>query len=184
MSELEKFLQQAAERMKERLQEQQAAQQRTQRRPAQPVRQVERAAPSYDDEEILDAELGEASVSSFPQRRTSAPQRMASMEPSAEPPRATQPQTGAATSGSFRQRAEERMNERLHQTFDHAIGQLNQRSTSAVTSPTNFGSPGQTGLSSEVDRRVKETSPLVQVLRERDSLKAAFIVGEIFKRKF
>jgi hypothetical protein len=184
MSELEKFLQQAAQRMKERLEEQQAAQRRTQRRPAAPVRQVERAAPQYDDDEILEAELSDQPVPVAPPRPAPPKKRLSQLEERSERQRGLQSEQKSSGASAGKQRAEERMAERLHQVFDHAIGQLGQRPKSSISAPTIFGSPGQTGLSSEVDRRERATSPLIQMLKEPDSLRAAFIVGEIFKRKF
>jgi hypothetical protein len=164
VSDLEKFLRQAAERLKERLEEQQAGQQRQPRR-QKPIRQVERAAPQIE-EEILEAEISQPAQP--PRVREKPPQKTQRIQRNKK---------DVAS-------ADQRMTERVNQVFDHAVGQLSQRPKSSLPQPTGFGSAGQTGLSSEVDRREVLTSPLIQMLRHSDSLKAAFIVGEIFKRKF
>lgn len=184
MSELEKFLQQAAERMKERLQEQQTGQQRPERRQA-PVRQVERAAPRYEEDELEDQDILEAELSDPPQSRREPPKkRLSQWEERSERQRKGKANQEVKESALGQHSANERMSQRLHNVFDNAIGQLGQRPKSKIADPTIFGSPGQTGLSSEVDRRARFTSPLIQTLRQPDSLRAAFIVGEIFKRKF
>ncbi len=168
MSDLEKFLQQAAERMKERMREQQQAAPRPAQRP-KPVRQAERAAPRYEEPEVMDAEL----VDSPPPR----PARMRSEGLSQIDKRKSQVSDGV-------DQADERMSEHVHQVFDHSLGQLNLKPMTAINDVTPAGSSDQTNRSTEVDRRAHMSSPLTEVLRQSDSLRAAFIVGEIFKRKF
>lgn len=74
--------------------------------------------------------------------------------------------------------ADERMGEHVHQVFDHQLTQLRAPSTSlAASSSSHSDHP------SEVTSRTKAVSPLIETLRNPESLRAAFIVGEIFKRK-
>jgi hypothetical protein len=78
--------------------------------------------------------------------------------------------------------ADERMAQRLHQKFDHSVGQIEQKATSRPA----FSEPRaeQTNQAQEVQRRQESVSPLISMLRDPDSLRAAFIVSEIFRRKF
>ena len=116
MSDLEKFLQQAAERMKERMREQQAGKPAPPR-PA-PVRQRERAAPRVEEPEILDAELVEARPVRQPVRQQS--ERFSAISQRKPPVTDNVDQ------------ADERMLEHMHQVFDHSLGQLSQKKMSAA----------------------------------------------------
>lgn len=174
MSDLERFLQQAAERMKQRMEGQaQASQAPQQTRPKAkgkppkqvPVRQAERAnAPHVEVEELLEAEI------------VDQPQVQSSGEKFGNVANRKPPVTSAVD------RADERMAERLQQKFDHSVGQIQQKSTSRPS----FSEPRaeQTNQAQEVQRRQESVSPLISMLRNPDSLKAAFIVSEIFRRKF
>lgn len=182
MSDLEKFLQQAAERMKERMREQQGGKkqagkkqggkqqggQQPLQRPVS-VRQSERAAPRAEEPEILEAEIVEPSLPKSRQQRSEQIGNIRQRKP---------PVTENV------ELADERMAERMHQVFDHNLGQLSQNKMTAVNNASPAASLGLTNQSSEVDRREQATSPLIEVLRQPENLKAAFIVGEIFKRKF
>jgi hypothetical protein len=179
MNDLERFLQQAAERMKQRL-EQQQQQAEQQKRPApapvqRSVRQVERAARRAEpgDDELVEAEIVDHPHSS---------------------PGHTQFGTVAArkppvTAGV--DMADERMAERLHQVFDHSIGKIRQPSVQpTVSTPARRSQANQTNQTnqtnqrSEVQRRVESVSPLISMLSNGDSLRAAFIISEIFQRRF
>lgn len=168
MSDLEKFLQQAAERMKERMREQQAGRPTPQR--AAPVRQRERSAPRVEEPEILDAELIDPEPVRKPVRQRS--EQLSSIG-----------QRKAPVTDSVDQ-ADERMSEHMHQVFDHSLGQLSQKKMAAVNDVSPVASIDLTNQSSVVDRREQINSPLIAVLQQPENLRAAFIVGEIFKRKF
>jgi len=167
MSDLEKFLQQAAERMKERMREQQAGQNPPQRPVT--VRQAERAAPRVEEPEILEAELIEPSP---PRKSKGIERKRLSKIDQRKPPVSQNVDL-----------ADERMTQHLQEVFDHSLGQLGQKP--APTGNSNASAASDlTNKSSEVDRREQVTSPLIEVLRQPENLKAAFIVGEIFRRKF
>lgn len=175
MSDLERFLQQAAERMKQRMEGQaQASQAPQQTRPKAkvkppkqvPVRQAERAnAPHVEAEELLEAEIVDQ-----PQVQSSSGEKFGNVA-NRKPP-----VTSAVD------RADERMAERLQQKFDHSVGQIQQKSSSRPSFSESRAE--QTNQAQEVQRRQESVSPLISMLRNPDSLKAAFIVSEIFRRKF
>lgn len=195
MSDLEKFLQQAAQRMKER---QQAAgrpanpQQSDNPRPQQTAPQ-QRAIPPQQKQsrpqekkrppnrgnqqpEILQAEIVQADVvqdnfnrSNVP--REAGPDRLSSLD--------TRPHPG---SKSLTQ-ADERMASRVQQVFDHGLGQLSQKPAIKVPETGVTGSD-QTNQKTEVSHQKQASHPMQQVLRNPDTLRAAFVAGEIFRRKF
>lgn len=174
MSDLERFLQQAAERMKQRMEGQGQAPQSAQqalpkaqgKQPKQvPVRQAERADSTYAEvEELVEAEIVEQpSVQSSGKKFGNVSKR--------KPP---------VTSGV--DQADERMAQRLQQKFDHSVGQIQQKAASRPA--FSEARAEQTNQAQEVQRRQDSVSPLISMLRDPDSLKAAFIVSEIFRRKF
>ena len=169
MSDLEKFLQQAAERLRERLQEQQ----RSQPPPPRPVRQAERSTFRYEEVEDEEDDLVEAELSE--RRKTPLPDRSERFGSVA----ARRPPVTDNVD-----QADERMSDHLHQAFDHALGQINPRQVVQVNTATAARDQSQTGRSSEVQRSEELVSPLISILRHSSSLRAAFIVSEIFKRKF
>lgn len=168
MSDLEKFLQQAAERMKERTRQQQPGP-RPSDTSKQPIRQKERAAPQVDEPEILDAELVDAAPAP---KAKSLPRKLQSNIEKRKSPVSTNVDM-----------ADERMAQHLEQVFQHSVGQLGQQPINPGSRST-LGTGDLTNRSSEVDRREHMSSPLIEVLRQPENLKAAFIVGEIFRPKF
>ncbi len=174
-SDLEKFLQQAAERLAQKVNE---GQRPTQPKPAsggnQPpvARPQPSAGPSRPSRpatgstrsaerrplqaEIVDAEIIEPQTN----RRESGPNRLSNID--------TRP--GLAQQIS---QTDERMVEHMHDVFDHEVSNLRK--------PTG---QGETEKSIDLQRRQQQVSPLVDMLRQPDSLRAAFIASEIFKRKF
>lgn len=70
--------------------------------------------------------------------------------------------------------ADERMGDHVHQVFDHELTNLRSASASLGASQSN--------VATEVVSRLRDKSPLVETLRNPETLRAAFIVGEIFRR--
>lgn len=165
--DLERFLQEAAARLAEKVNQGQAKPQRAQRPDGQrpraqpPIRQVERnrrvlEADSVDDA-IVEAQLVDART-----RRDSKP--LARID------------NRSSLSGGIDQ-ADERMADHVHDALDHELGRLGQKPLERNRNPTL--DEGRT----DVMQRNYSISPLIDVLRKPDSLRAAFIVGEIFKRR-
>lgn len=176
-SDLERFLQQAAERLAKKVREaqqpaqpNQSAQERPRRRnPQQPrsIRSAERRSQSleYDslDSDIVEAEIIEASPGD--QRQQRRPKK-SSIE--------SRPRLAQQISQS-----DERMAGHVSDVFDHNVTKL--RKASAALDPTIRG---ETEKSIDLQRRQLDVSPLVNMLRQPDTLRSAFIASEIFKRKF
>lgn len=171
-SDLEKFLQQAAERLAQKVNEAQrppskkppVTQRPTQtQRPPQSTRSSERRRMAIDDE-IVEAEVIESSP--VAQRREAGPNPMSSID--------TRP--GLAQNIS---QTDERMAGRMHDVFDHDVSKLREASPALKSSVK-----GETEKSIDLHRREQQVSPLIQMLRQPESLTAAFIASEIFKRKF
>ncbi|MBX3421642.1 MAG: hypothetical protein KF752_08810 [Pirellulaceae bacterium] len=176
MSDLEKFLQQAAERLKQRVQEQQARQAPVARQV--PVRQAERvrAQPNADADELLEAEVVQQPV-----RKQGGPKQGGPKQGSSKQGGKRKPPVSAGVD-----QADERMAQHTQQLFGHQVGNIEKQS-----SPGNAGAAASKGhpsgtanQESQVQRRDVEHNPLVDMLRQPETLKAAFIASEIFKRKF
>lgn len=171
-SDLEKFLQQAAERLAQKVNEAQrpppkkppmvprAAQSQ---RPPQSIRSAERRPMAIDDE-IVEAEVIDSSPASS--RREDGPDRLSSID--------TRP--GLAQTIS---QTDERMAGHMHDVFDHDVSKLHKSSAALKSS-----AKGETEKSIDLHRREQQVSPLIRMLRQPESLKSAFIASEIFKRKF
>ncbi|MEZ6137152.1 MAG: hypothetical protein R3C53_19865 [Pirellulaceae bacterium] len=156
-SDLERFLQQAAERLKQKMEQGNAP---SPTRPAQPirpapVRQAERAPPQFEPE-IIDAEVIDLS------RRELGPDPLSNID--------TRPELAREIN-----QADEKMSGHLHDVFDHSVSNLHSASAALSTN---------TGKGSELTIRKRQVSPLVDMLRQPESLRAAFIASEIFTRKF
>jgi hypothetical protein len=170
MSDLEKFLQQAAQRMKER---QQAAQQ--QARPAQPppVQQAKQppassrplARKAVHQGEIVDAEV----VDLTPIEQ--GPNRLSKLDTRSKP--------GTANVSM----ADERMSEHLQQTFDHSVGTLPKSSASQAPVSTVVANE-QTNRKIEVETQKQDIHWVTKLLQDPESLRSAFIASEIFKQRF
>lgn len=160
--DLERFLQQAAERLKQKLE--QAAPPPQAPPPRAPVRQAERARPVLNaeiiDAEILDTDLLEKS------QRAMGSNPLSSLD------------TRPALAQHIGQ-TDERMKGHMQEVFSHDVMGLPQASDTLKTGGSN-----QTNVRSEVTKRSHQVSPLVDMLRSADTLRAAFIAGEIFARKF
>lgn len=163
-NDLERFLQQAAERLAEKMNQGRGSAQQPPEVERRPVRERERTSRHLEaqvfDEDIIDAELLEQ-----PNRRELGPNPLSNLD--------TRP--GLAQEIGM---ADERMAEHLRDVFD-------QKAARRTGGPrTMERGPGETEKKSELQRRDLDVSPLVAMLRQPESLRAAFIAGEIFRRKF
>jgi hypothetical protein len=77
---------------------------------------------------------------------------------------------------------DERVSGRVQQVFDHNVSTLPNASN--ALQPNASKSADQTNAAVEVNRRGRMSSPFLRMLRKPDTLRAAFIAGEIFRRKF
>ena len=116
------------------------------------------------EDEIVDAEIIETSP--VASRREDGPNSLSSID--------TRP--GLAQKIS---QTDERMAGHMHDVFDHDVSQL-RKASPALTSSVK----GETEKSIDLHRREQQVSPLIQMLLRSESLTAAFIASEIFKRKF
>jgi hypothetical protein len=174
MSDLEKFLQQAAQRMKER---QQAAgqqprpmsppqaQQSTPAKPSArpPMRKEERQTAAYQDE-VVEAEVVDLTP------RDQGPNRLSNLDTRAKP--------GTANVSM----ADERMTNRLQQVFDHNVGHLPK--TAGQVQVSTVVANEQTNRKIEVETQRQDIHWVTKLLQDPESLRSAFIASEIFKRKF
>jgi hypothetical protein len=74
--------------------------------------------------------------------------------------------------------ADERMGSHVQHLFDHELTHLRAASPSLSSSQAN-----QSDRPTEVSSRAMYKSPLLEMLRNPETLRAAFIVGEIFNRR-
>lgn len=165
-NDLEKFLTQAAERLAEKLQGRQPERQPP-RRPQQPqsVRHTERQMQHYEpeiaDEDVLDAEL----IPMSQDERSHGPSRLSQIGRS----------EAMANDASH---ADERMTERLERAF----GPRTKSSSEELTGSYRSVYDSESDVSS-VTVHQRDRSPLVAMFGSPGTLKAAFIAGEIFRRK-
>lgn len=161
--DLEEFLRQAAERLANKVnQSSNPPKPPVRRTPQQSVRQAERAP---IEAEIVEADLidesGPNPLSDLDTRYRSRP---------------VAPRTRSVSHGV--DQADERMEGRLHQSLDHDMVQLRDASAALGGNSPNVAHSGSTS----VTRRDRQVSPLVTMLRNPQTLRAAFIAGEIFRR--
>ncbi len=170
-SDLEKFLQQAAERLRDKIQQTQPPQQqqRSQQTPP-PVRPTQRLAPSRTGE----PRLVEATVV---QSRQLGDDPLSTID--TRPSVAHEMRNHLAEDISL---TDERVSGRVSQVFDHTVSSLPSASNALQAVVTK--SIDQTSAAVEVNRRGRMASPFLRMLRKPDTLRAAFIAGEIFRRKF
>ena len=178
-SDLEKFLQQAAERLAQKVRD--AQQPPKQNQPAQQpprrgesrqprsIRSAERQSQSQDmdslEPDIVEAELIDVRSPAQRQQQQRRPKKSN-----------IESRPGLAQDIS---QADERMAGRMHDVFDHEVTQLRKASAAL-----DANIQGETEKSIDLQRRQLDASPLVSMLLHSDSLRAAFIASEIFKRKF
>ena len=167
-NDLEKFLQQAAERLRDKIQQSQPQQRSPQTpppiRPSQRVSQSRPAEPQVIEATIaLPRQMGDDPLSSID----------------------TRPSVGHEMRNHLAEEithSDERLAGRVHQVFDHSISTL--PTASNALQPMAGKSTDQTNTAVEVNRRGRMSSPFLRMLRKPDTLRAAFIAGEIFRRKF
>lgn len=199
MSDLEKFLQQAAQRMKERQQaaqqparpatsQQQSSQQSSQQqppqaqRPPQPQRppqtqQQPSARPATkpqfrNDERRAAGQQGEILEAQLVDHtlRELGPNRLSNLDTRAAP---------GTTDVSM---SDERLTEHLQQTFDHTVGKLPKGANQAPVSTVVANE--QTNRKIEVETQRQDVHWVSELLQHSESLRSAFIASEIFKRRF
>lgn len=167
MNDLEKFLQQAAERLAKKLSEgQQPRPVRppvTQHQPAPSVRAAERLPPRQDPE-IIEAELIETKRATV--RREAGPNRLSTID--------TLPELAQDVS-----QADDRMKSHVKEVFDHEVSRLKPSKATAQSNRTKV----DINQATDLQRRNLDESPLVKMLRQPETLRAAFLISEIFKRK-
>jgi hypothetical protein len=164
--DLERFLQQAAERLADKVKQSQQPTPRSANMRERPVsvRDAERSR-SILEPEIIDAEIVDAELVDTSSRRALGPNPLSELD--------TRPGLGREIN-----LADEKMTQHLHTVFDHNVVGLKQASSSL----TEFR--GETQKSSQLQRRERSVSPLLNMLRNPESLRAAFIASEVFRRKF
>ncbi len=160
-NDLERFLQQAAQKLKEKVQQGQAPQPPRPMQPP-PVRQAERRLqPSPVPGEIVDAMISDD--------RRAGPDPLSNLD------------TRRPLAQEIGQ-TDERMAGRLHDVFDHAVSSMSKPSSALQSNISQTAN--QTTDAVEVNRREQVSSPFLRMLRQPDTLRAAFIASEIFQRKF
>ena len=164
-NDLEKFLQLAAERLKEKIQQSQRSQQTP-----PPVRPSQRLSQSQASE----SRVIEATVV---QSRQMGDDPLSSID--TRPSVAHEMRNHLAEGIS---QSDERAAGRVHQVFDHNVSTLPNASNALQSNAPK--SANQTNSAVEVNRRGRMASPFLRMLRKPDTLRAAFIAGEIFRRKF
>lgn len=174
VNDLEKFLQQAAERLAQKAN---ASGRRTggtaRPAPVQPGstrRKETSSVPRTGDRFPPTAEIIEAEVLDVEERRSRVLRE-------AGPDPLSTIDTRPALAQSISQ-ADERMGSHVHQVFDHELTHLRTASPSLGGSQAN-----QSDQPTEVSSRAMYKSPLLEMLRNPETLRAAFIVGEIFNRR-
>lgn len=176
-SDLEKFLQQAAERLAQKT----AGRTSTGgTRPSSPPTSSPRsrvrtpATPQGGRQppraEVIAAEVIEDDSARYRTLREAGPDPLSTID--------TRPPLAQSIS-----QTDERMVDHVHQVFDHELTNLRSPSTAFVSSQSLGASQvNQSNVATEVVSRMGYKSPLVEMLRNPETLRAAFIVGEIFRR--
>ena len=150
-NDLEKFLQQAAERLAQK-----AGNRNAPSRPSNSLPSATRNQPQPPVAEVVTAEVVESSPQ-FGNLRESGPDPLSTID--------TRP--GLAQNIS---QADERMLDHVHQVFDHKLSNLKAASSSLRAQPA-------------LDNTPQPVNPIVEMLRNPNTLRAAYIASEIFKRK-
>lgn len=171
--DLERFLQKAAQHVAQQVELSKNLQAEAAQAAPRPSRRQERAMNFRDDEEILEAELVEDVARRGPNPLSSIDTRRR-----------------LAQEISL---ADENMEQHLHDHFDGNV--MNLRAASGALGGTGspsgtpiggqpMGGDGVVDQDSVVEQQQFEISPLIDMLRNPQTLKQAFIVSEIFARKF
>lgn len=172
-NDLEKFLQQAAERLAQKLKQSGQKPSSVSPQPAGSPMARSGSSPTVKAGSAARrappvVEIVEAEVLDEPTKRL---QREAGSDPLST----IDTRPGLAQSID---QSDERLDSHLHQVFDHDLTHL--RKASSALAPT----ASTTNRATEVVTRQTAISPLLATLRNPETLRAAFIVGEIFHKKF
>ena len=163
-NDLEKFLQQAAERLRDKIQQSQPQQTPPPIRPSQRLSQSQTIEPQVIEARVVSPrQLGDDPLSSID----------------------TRPSVGHEMREHLAEEislSDERLAGRVHQVFDHSVSTLPSASNALQGTAPKLAD--QTNTAVEVNRRGRMSSPFLRMLRKPDTLRAAFIAGEIFRRKF
>ena len=161
--DLEKFLKQAAERLADRVNESQGGRRKTQPAKNQPPRNVRQAERAPLEAEILDAEIVDAALDSDPISDIDT--------------RHLDPKIGRRPALAQEiSRADEKMASHVQHVTGGDVVHIRDAS-SALQGASRDGK-------TTVRRRRQSVNPLINMLRHPDSLRSAFIAGEIFNRRF
>lgn len=169
---LEDFLRQAAQRRQQRA----AGQKPASEQQRAPVRRVERSR-QVVEAEIIDSEDSGESVS----RRVISPSPVTQ-------PHVVPTLTPTVSPSKEIDSADERMAKHVQDWLVHPVSNLASQTASAASAISAEVIPVQetAGIKSSTNTQVRKEfkHPLVDMLRRPDTLRAAFIVGEILKTKF
>lgn len=170
---LEDFLRQAAQRRQQRSSGQTSASQSQQ---PPPVRRVERSRQVVEAEVIESEDSGE-SVS----RRVSAPSPVSQQH-------AVPTLTSTVSPSREIDSADERMARHVQDWLVHPVSNLSNETVTASNAITAeiIQDVKVAGIKSSTNTQIRNEfkHPLVDMLRKPETLRAAFLVGEIFKTKF
>ena len=171
-SDLEKFLQQAAERLAQKTGSKPPVPGRPRPaagmprpQPSPPPKQAQAGRRLAPMAEIIDAEVLEGDDRRARALREAGPDPLSMID--------TRPSLAQSIG-----QADERMGEHVQHVFGHELPHL----ASAAKPLMGSGQANQTDLATEVVFRKQFDNPLVAMLRSPDTLRAAFIVSEIFRR--
>ena len=161
-NDLEKFLQQAAERLAKKTNPNaRAAPQPAAPRPPLVRSPLERPPVA----EVIEAEVIDEEVRRRMQREA-GPDPLSTID--------TRPQLGQIVSQS-----DQRMGNHVHQVFDHEITHLKAASSTLAQA----GLVKQTNESTEVTFRKTAPHPFLEKIGDPETLRAVFVLGDIFRRK-
>ena len=162
--DLEKFLQQAAERLAEKVQQgqQQPARQRPPRQAPRNVRQLERATVERVEPEIVDAVILE-------------PRNVEDNNPLSQLDTRHLKTIARPSLAQEISLADERMSSHVQHVTAGGVMKLKQASDTLQGSNVISGE-------TEVKRRGRRVSPMIQMLRNPSTLRAAFIASQLFNR--
>jgi hypothetical protein len=174
--DLERFLQKAAQHVAQQMERSQNLQAEAAREHPRPSRRQERSMTYQEDDEILEAELVEDVA------RRQGPNPLSSID--------TRRRLAQEIS-----MADENMEQHVHDHLDHdimnlraasgALGGKGQRRSGGTPLGGNpMGGDGAVDRDSQVEQQQFAISPLIDMLRDPQTLKQAFIISEIFGRKF
>jgi hypothetical protein len=159
-NDLEKFLQQAAERLRDKMQ-----QQSNQRPPQVPNRPSAPPPPPRQREPLVEARVA--------QERERGPDPLSSIDTRPSVANEMRPHLAQEVS-----QADERMAGHLQQVFDHKISNLRQASNALQSNVEKKSEDSAKVLG------IGNAKQFIAMLRQPKTLQAAFLASEIFRRRF